>query len=48
MPHEFCPECNTFLGLDAFAHCPNCGAVLDEVIDEDDDDYDDELSVDDE
>ena len=28
------------------AHCPNCGAVLDEVIDEDDD-YDDELSVDD-
>lgn len=48
MSHEYCPECSTFLGGDGFAHCPNCGADFEHELDEDLDDYDDELSVDDE
>ena len=28
MTNEYCPECHTYLGLDEFADCPNCGAVF--------------------
>lgn len=47
MIHEYCPECNTYLGLSAFTECPECGARFgngDDQSDDDldDDDYDDE------
>lgn len=30
MIHEYCPECNAYLGLSDFTECPECGALFDD------------------
>lgn len=44
MANEYCPECHTFLGADAFEHCPQCGAKFDDddVDHDDDEEWDDD------
>lgn len=37
MSHEYCPECNSYLGIDEWDSCPECGAVFSGT---DDDSYD--------
>lgn len=40
MDTEYCPECNSYLGIDEWDSCPECGALF---VDDDDDESYDEL-----
>jgi Zn finger protein HypA/HybF involved in hydrogenase expression len=43
MPRDgYCPECNEYIGEDAWTECPNCGALFAHADDEEGDDFDDE------